>query len=74
MWIRLHKAGDWVWVRIHGKCNMILITNQRCWENSVFLGCFGHFGALFRIPGVTDVRCGLPGFGWDCIKQEIGSG
>ena len=39
-----------------------------------FWGVFGHFGTLFRVPGVTDVRCGLPGCGWDCMKQEIGSG
>ena len=39
-----------------------------------FWGVFGHFWALFRVPGVTDVRCGLPGCGWDCMKQEIGSG
>ena len=38
-----------------------------------FWGVFGHFGALIRVPGVTDVRCGLPGCGWDGIKQEIGS-
>ena len=69
MWIRLHEAGDWVYVRIQGKCNMILITNQRCWENGVVWGVFSHFGALFRVPGVTDVRQGLPGCGLDCIKR-----
>ena len=39
-----------------------------------FWGVFGHFGALFRVPGVTDVRCCRPECGWDCTKQEIGSG
>ena len=39
-----------------------------------FWGVFGHFETLFRVPGVTDVRHGLPGCGLYCIKQEIGYG
>ena len=52
MWMKLNEMEDWVWVKIQGRCNMILITFQR------YL-----YAYILRDPWITDVRSGPPKYG-----------
>ena len=54
---------------------MILSTFQGCKEKCVCFGRdLGHFKTLNGALGVKYVRHGLPGYGKDWMKQQVGSG